>query len=232
MRYKISQVTGWNIPLIFQKIKSIDIAAFDWRHPDVLHPRLRVILKLSKSLKQDIKLTHQKSFHPNRKDSRTTVPGIKKTLHRSVKTAFLSNTLSSAPSRTPSRSPSAEPTGDTEQGSTGGKNGCSRCSALPPQDRCRWYIEVQERGISDITGCVLSCTEDPTERLPPLVMYICCLQRALPIYRKRNGKTPPKPLYTRPQRNWDSPNLRTDHKFLKDVAATQSFSLIKHQGHW
>ncbi len=47
--------------------------------------------------------------------------------------------------------------------------GCRSCQHLPPKEHCCWHIEVEERPTTELEGSVLTCTEDKTDRLAPLV---------------------------------------------------------------
>ena len=97
------------------------------------------------------------------------------------------------------------------------KEGCRKCEKLPSEEKCRRYIEVEERrSVAEYEGCLLTCTDDVTDRLPPLVIPFFLRSSSLLMNIHRKSKILPMSDILRPK-NWTSSRLPTVLK-LKSVA--------------
>jgi hypothetical protein len=181
-----------------------------------MHRHLRLLLKLTEDLQKSIKRSKMSAHRPNTTIEGRTVttntfssatkkkkvkfisPAIKtlnkKASHRSPKPPILQASSSyylSVPVASSHRpSTFAEPQGDSSTLDTDSeplfKEGCRKCQNLSSDEKCRRYIFVKERPIEEYVGCVLTCTDDISDRLPPLVGNFCIYLTQLTILFAEN----------------------------------------------
>ena len=189
-----NQVLQWSPLEVHCILQGCNIQSFNDKNTGAMHPRLRKLLELTENLQTNKKKTRDFSYH----SQSTTIIGSvkhitptkqfssssgkskvkKKSSHQSFKNEILSPSishLSPSPSLNSSHNPSRETTPLEKAEDMEVEEyilpvgGCKLCQHLPPKERCCWYIEVEERSTTELEGSVLTCTEDETDRLAPLV---------------------------------------------------------------